>query len=131
MPSAEGEVQAIVDWSHRWNESVGITGALIFTEQHFSQFIEGPAFAVDDLFAKLQRDPRHNDINVIRNRTSGGRRFGGWSLAYSGPEMFLEPQIGSLLTLPRGPALDQCGEDLILLMEAFAKPQRVRGKPQC
>lgn len=125
MPSAEGEVQAIVDWSHHWNESVGITGALIFTEQHFSQFIEGPVSAVGDLFAKLQRDPRHNDINVILNRTSGGRRFGGWSLAYSGPEMFLEPQIVSLLTLPRGPALDQCGEDLILLMEAFAKPQRV------
>jgi hypothetical protein len=122
MPAAEVQVQAIVDWSRHWNEGVGITGALIFTERHFSQFIEGPFEAIADLFAKLQRDPRHEQIHVVRDGMAHERNFDGWNLVYSGPEMFLEPQLLPLLTLQPGFTLEKAADDLILLMKAFTTP---------
>jgi hypothetical protein len=121
FPEAESQVDAIVDWSRRWNESVGITGALIFTHQHFSHFIEGPAPAVRDLFANIRRDSRHTNIDVLQRREGSSRRFEGWSMAFSGPEMFLQRQIEPLAQRRPGIPVDKPAEELIRLMQAFSQ----------
>jgi hypothetical protein len=42
---AEERLSSIVDYSRWSNGSVGITGALVLTEKHFVQFIEGSEIA--------------------------------------------------------------------------------------
>lgn len=96
MPAEESRVQDIVDWSRSWNADVGITGALMFTEKRFAQVIEGPPPIVAELMGKLRLDPRHTGIDVILDRLVPAREFAGWTMAYSGPEDFVEAQLAPL-----------------------------------
>ena len=61
----------LVQQSRSWNRSVGITGALVSTEQNFVQFIEGPDAAIADLLGKIFADGRHTQINVIEDTRTG------------------------------------------------------------
>ncbi len=105
LPAEESRVHDIVDWSRRWNADVGITGALMFTEKHFAQVIEGPLPAIAELMGKIRRDPRHTRIDVILDRSIRHRQFAGWTMAYSGPEDFVEAQLAPLA--PGRPAADR------------------------
>ena len=96
MPAEESRVQDIVDWSRGWNAEVGITGALMFTEKHFAQVIEGPLAPIAELMGKIRVDPRHTGIDVILDRLIPARQFAGWTMAYSGPEDFVEAQLAPL-----------------------------------
>lgn len=58
----------------------GISGLLIFNGTHFLQWIEGPPLAIDDLMARLRRDPRHSAVEVREERLTNDRLFGGWSM---------------------------------------------------
>lgn len=89
-------IDAIVAASRPHNAGLGITGALVATERHFAQLIEGSAEAVDALFAKILRDDRHHTVTTLFAEASASRRFGGWSLAYSGQSRYLEHYIAPL-----------------------------------
>jgi hypothetical protein len=120
IPRDEGQITQIVDWSKRWNEAVGITGALLFTEEHFSQFIEGPPEMIAELFGKLQRDPRHTNLDILEKRTARHRIFADWSLAYSGPEMFIDREHLDLFRRPTGRPRADIAADIKELMIALA-----------
>jgi hypothetical protein len=90
---AKDRLSDIVDYSRWWNASVGITGALVFTEKHFVQFIEGADTAIDDMLIKLNSDSRHVNVVVIESVESHGRYFGQWDLAYSGPDDYIDRQL--------------------------------------
>jgi hypothetical protein len=90
---AEDRLSSIVDYSRWWNESVGITGALVFTEKHFVQFIEGSEVAIDDMLIKLRSDARHTNVVVIETAEISSRYFGQWDLAYSGPDEYIDRKL--------------------------------------
>jgi hypothetical protein len=54
--------------------------------------LEGPEEAVDELMAKIARDPRHTDVRVLLTENLEERRFSEWTMGF-------EP-IG----VPAGPA---------------------------
>ena len=120
LADADRQVDAILEWSRGWNTSVGITGALVFTHRHFAQFIEGPEAPILHLIANLRRDARHTNLTVIQEEDVERRRFEGWSLAYSGPEIFLEHQLQPLLRRSPGSPVGQAADDLIRLMHVFS-----------
>jgi hypothetical protein len=97
---AEPRAEQIVEFSRVWNSSVGITGALVFTELRFVQFIEGPEAAITDLMMKLRRDARHTQIDVIEDSHTSERLFDRWSLAYSGPDAFIDRDLRLMLRSP-------------------------------
>ncbi|MEN2787979.1 BLUF domain-containing protein [Sphingomonas qilianensis] len=90
-------VRDIVEYSRAWNASVGITGALVSSEQRFVQFVEGPSNAIDELLSKLRADRRHSGVTVIEERIVTKRRFAQWNLAYSGPDIFMDRDLAELL----------------------------------
>jgi hypothetical protein len=92
---AEDRLSSIVDYSRWWNGSVGITGALVFTEKHFVQFIEGSEVAIDNLFMKINKDSRHTNVTIIETAESISRYFGQWDLAYSGPDEYIDRKLMS------------------------------------
>jgi hypothetical protein len=123
LPFADRDavVARIVDVSRRRNAADGITGALIATETHFAQFVEGPADRLDALLARLRRDERHADLDIIRDTSARARRFENWTLAYSGPALFLAAPLQVLVDRTPGADVGDATEDLILLMTAFAR----------
>ncbi len=65
------------------NASMGITGHLLYTEEVFVQCIEGPAESVADLWASIQRDERHYDLEILARGPIHTRRYADWSMAFS------------------------------------------------
>ncbi|MBW8852284.1 MAG: BLUF domain-containing protein [Xanthomonadales bacterium] len=60
------------------NAAQGITGVLLYANGAFVQCLEGPSAAVDALFARIERDPRHGDVVLLHALPVARRHFGAW-----------------------------------------------------
>ena len=66
------------------NKAVGVTGMLVFHDGAFLQALEGEKRAVNEIFARIQNDPRHGDLAVLyRGPGPEQRVFGEWSLGFA------------------------------------------------
>jgi hypothetical protein len=65
------------------NLSLGITGHLLYTEEIFVQCIEGPSGSIDALWKSLQRDERHNSLELLSRGPVDERQFADWAMAFS------------------------------------------------
>ena len=97
IPSnADSEVEKLVRRSIEVNGEKNVTGALLFTGEHFVQYIEGPPDGVDSLRIAIQRDPRHSDIITLREGPCPHRLFVNWSLAYAGPATYVSSLVADM-----------------------------------
>ncbi|NLP04649.1 BLUF domain-containing protein [Candidatus Fermentibacteria bacterium] len=62
------------------NRDRGITGALIATRDHFLQVLEGDFGPVNEIFASIARDPRHEDIQLVAFGPADSRLVEGWNM---------------------------------------------------
>ena len=67
------------------NHHVGVTGILVYQGGTFLQALEGEEDAVRTIFARIEKDPRHGDINILHRTLSLGKRrlFGDWSMGFA------------------------------------------------
>ena len=72
----------LTDAQHR-NAQLQITGHLLFVNGQFTQCMEGPPDSIALLWQNIQRDPRHQDIQLLMRRATDKRRFPEWSMAFS------------------------------------------------
>ena len=63
------------------NKKLGVTGALLITDDQFVQTLEGPEPAVRDLYVKISKDRRHEHIELLESGDVPGRVFGRWAMA--------------------------------------------------
>jgi hypothetical protein len=75
------ELGGIFTVARRSNKALGITGALLITDDAFAQTLEGDAQAVRELFARIEHDPRHDSVHVLEAGPADGRVFGRWAMA--------------------------------------------------
>ncbi|MEM6471909.1 MAG: BLUF domain-containing protein [Planctomycetota bacterium] len=66
--------------SRRNNTRNGITGMLAFGDGCFLQILEGDRRIVWQTFARISRDTRHRDIEMIDFAATPERIFGEWSM---------------------------------------------------
>lgn len=119
--AATGIVDEIVATARTHNPSHGLTGALLFTGEHFAQVLEGTACAIDSLMINVCKDPRHTEIVVVAREPIVTRRFGHWSMAYSGPSQFVARHVTRLLNDPSPHELGRSAEWLNDLLWEFAE----------
>jgi Sensors of blue-light using FAD len=84
-PPKEGWKQAIQDiltTARTHNESVGITGALLFNGVHFAQVLEGREDEIKPLYERIRRDSRHFEVTTIEEAHTPKREFSAWAMAY-------------------------------------------------
>lgn len=98
--AATDNVEAIVAIARARNPDLRLSGALLFTGEHFAQVLEGPPASIDHLMARIVHDRRHDSIMVVARRPIVARQFGDWSMAYSGPSQFVARHVTRLLTDP-------------------------------
>lgn len=91
------EIEAIVSTSTERNARLAVRGALIFTEQHFAQLLEGPEAAIDELMLRIGRDPRHDRVIVIERKPIDSYHFADWGLAYWGSASYMDQKISAVL----------------------------------
>lgn len=74
------DVKDILRSSQRNNAMVGVTGALCLSNGIFLQQLEGDRLAVNQLYHRLLKDPRHKAPAVLDFSEITSRRFVSWSM---------------------------------------------------
>jgi len=78
------QVDDILSTSRRHNSEVSVTGALLFNEDWFVQYLEGAQDAVRAIFARIEADSRHEGVKILFEGFTTERRFPEWSMAFVG-----------------------------------------------
>ena len=63
------------------NKRLGVTGALLITDNWFVQALEGDEPVVRDLYQRISADPRHDDVTVVESAPVDARVFSRWAMA--------------------------------------------------
>lgn len=64
------------------NASVGVTGLLLHREGSFFQVLEGPPSALDAVMAAIERDRRHERLDVLYREPIAKREFPDWKMGF-------------------------------------------------
>jgi len=75
-------IQQILAVSRKKNRARGITGILCYDPAFFMQCLEGPREPVNELYADILRDPRHEDVVLLEYCETLDRKFANWSMAF-------------------------------------------------
>ena len=86
IPAAESrrELGALFSQARSHNKRKGITGALLLSENHFVQTLEGDETEVQALLARIRADPRHDALEVLETALVAERVFARWAMARVG-----------------------------------------------
>ena len=63
------DIETIIETSQKNNPSRQITGMLMATGDLFYQLLEGPRNEIDALYARISKDPRHEQILLLESET--------------------------------------------------------------
>lgn len=75
------QLAGIVIQIRHFNKANGITGYLSYRAGSYFQVLEGPADVLDALYARISRDSRHTDVELVLDRVGETERlFHGWHL---------------------------------------------------
>ncbi len=74
------QTEQILTASRRNNAKAGLTGALIYDNHTFLQWIEGEETEIRAVFERISSDHRHSDIKLLLVRKLDGRWFPDWSM---------------------------------------------------
>jgi hypothetical protein len=80
-PLPETELRDLLTRARAYNAAHGISGLLLYSDGCFVQVLEGDEAAVKDVYARIQRDPRHQVVVTVREGL-GPRRFADWGMGF-------------------------------------------------
>lgn len=66
--------------SDRNNQRDGLTGGLLVTSTQFLQVLEGARQDLDRALARIEADPRHDNLRVLSRHSVEKRNFGAWTM---------------------------------------------------
>jgi hypothetical protein len=83
IPAADRrkELGALFTQARRNNKDRDVTGALLVHGDWFVQVLEGDEDVVRGLYARIERDVRHERVALLDTRTVEHRVFGRWAMA--------------------------------------------------
>jgi hypothetical protein len=73
-------IKEILAVSRDNNTKNDITGALIYRQDLYLQFLEGPEDEVDNTYKKIMTDKRHNDLHKLSESIDSRRLFSTWAM---------------------------------------------------
>lgn len=65
------------------NPGLNLTGVLAYNGTNFMQLLEGPPENVFQCLGTISKDPRHQGMIIINQRTLDRREFDAWAMMYS------------------------------------------------
>lgn len=74
-------LERLADKAQRFNETVSVTGILLFDGDYFFQILEGPSESIDQVFLRVSADSRHTQIVQLMRDYAPDRRFGRLGMA--------------------------------------------------
>jgi hypothetical protein len=78
-PSAEA-LHTLLRQCRERNAREGLTGFLVLHQGRFVQWLEGPEAGLQQVWASIERDPRHHQVELLRRTHGTHRLFAGWQM---------------------------------------------------
>src|SRR6201995_4012440 len=102
IPASERkrELGDIFSTARSGNKKIGVTGALLITDDEFVQTLEGPERVVSELYAQIYKDRRHEHVALLQSGEVPERFFGRWAMAKVAADG--EPDIPLLANRDKG-----------------------------
>lgn len=92
-----GAIARILMASYRNNSRQGVSGALMYSGEHFVQILEGEKRVVETLLDRIAADWLHCDLDVVAARHASSRMFKLWTMAYCGATNRVQSYIARLV----------------------------------
>ncbi len=116
------ELGAIFNTARRNNRRLGVTGALVISEDAFVQALEGNEAVVRNLYETISHDERHESVSVLEEQTVPERVFARWAMAKvaadDGPDIRLlsNASRGMIVSAPGDPTITAEQEAVLAFM---------------
>jgi hypothetical protein len=87
-PLSATELHELTMAAEARNRREAITGLVLYDDNRFFQWLEGPAENVERIMRSIRNDPRHTDLEMLHDKAAQSRIFGDWNmkLAARGPD---------------------------------------------
>jgi len=82
-PFTTGELGVLLEKARVNNARMGVSGMLLYADGTFFQVLEGEPEAVNAVFDRIGRDPRHDQVTKIINEVIPRRAFGDWTMGFA------------------------------------------------
>lgn len=79
----DDELKDILKVARQTNETLNITGMLLYRGRFFIQALEGEAEAVNELYEKIKKDARHVNVTLVDTHPITERAFVGWHMGFN------------------------------------------------
>ena len=91
----------LLDQARQANERQHLTGVLVYGNKRFIQLLEGEQASLEQAYARICQDPRHQHLYKVADYPIAARRFADWPLAFQtlSPAQFAH--LASYLTPPQ------------------------------
>lgn len=76
------DLQQLLKLARENNESLGVSGMLVFHEGSFLQILEGEEEVVVALYNKIEEDDRHSNVLMLLRTEIDERSFGDWKMGF-------------------------------------------------
>jgi hypothetical protein len=78
------------------NAANGVTGVLVYTPSLFIQVLEGQQHDVEATFARIEKDPRHQQLRVLAAQEVDASEFDAWAMVARRIRSLKNPGIDEL-----------------------------------
>lgn len=76
------ELAELLQAARENNAKLGLTGMLLYAEGSFFQVLEGQPDVVEALYAKIERDRRHDQVTLVIKEPIPKRYFDAWTMGF-------------------------------------------------
>jgi hypothetical protein len=81
-PLSTKALTCLLDQARLANERQHLTGALVYGNKRFIQLLEGEPAVLEQAYARIIRDPRHQHLFRVADYPIAARQFADWPLAF-------------------------------------------------
>ena len=120
------DIQNMLESAQRHNLKNGITGLLMYKENHFIQILEGSESAVLETMARIIQDRRNHHLRVMVESRSNQRIFENWAMAFHDGD--IDRSTADLIQKVFDTALDENKkekESLLQWLQCFRKTSQL------
>ncbi|WP_426103553.1 BLUF domain-containing protein [Massilia sp. TSP1-1-2] len=122
-------VQNIMQKSHAYNPSNGVTGILCHSEKVYMQVLEGGRDAINSLYAKILCDERHTDVVLLHYEEIGERHYAGWTMGQANLSKVNASVLLRFCDLPDIDPHAMSGKNSLALIDELMATATIVGRP--
>jgi hypothetical protein len=82
VPFTNAQLQNLLTLARRRNTELALTGILLYGNERFVQVLEGEEEIVEEMYAHIRQDSRHDNFITFASKPIAQRAFTEWVMAF-------------------------------------------------